>query len=717
MNQRILTWAFYILFFFTPLFFLPLNNELFEYNKMMLVYGLTVIIVGMWIIKIINSKLLIIKKTPLDLPLMLFLLSQILSTIFSIDPHTSLWGYYSRSNGGLFSIISYILLFYAFVSNFKAEDLLKFLKSTLLGGLLVSVYAIPEHFGVSPSCIFLTGRVSADCWVQDVQARVFATLGQPNWLAAYLGMLIPLGFYFVLTSTKKLATFFYSTLTVIFYMAFTFTYSRGATLGLITGIVVFLLGYGYCHLERSERAEWRIGMTKEGKSLLSLLLVFILINLLFGSALTGDFRLIKQNAPPPRPGLTSGTISNTTQLESGGTESGQIRLIVWQGAVDIFRHYPIFGSGVETFAYSYYNFRPAAHNLVSEWDFLYNKAHNEYLNYLATTGLLGFLSYMAIILTFIVWVIKKIINYELTKNKKIDNSALLIVSSLLAGYVSYLIQNFVQFSVVMIALLFYLFPAFAFVGSDSTKESKLPKFLTSHFSFLTSIYKRPIYTKFVQIIIYLIVFYLLFSLIKLWYADTLFKKGNDYSDSGNPGRAYNYLTTAASLNKSEPLYRNDLGFAAASASVALADTDATTSADLKQVSLNQTEASLKISPKNLSLLRTAIRTYYLLSSIDTTFDQKTLEMFDKAITLAPTDPKLYYNKALVLFQMDKKQQAIEALQKTIELKPNYREAHLSLGDFLESMGEKDKAKEQFNIVLQLIPNDPDALKKLQELQK
>ncbi|MDO8734650.1 MAG: O-antigen ligase family protein, partial [Elusimicrobiota bacterium] len=85
----------------------------------------------------------------------------------------------------------------------------------------------------------------------------------------------------------------------------------------------------------------------------SILASFLIINLLFGSALT-SFRLISKFAAPSRPGINLAAPSVGTQLENGGTESGQIRLIVWKGALEVFKHYPIFGSGVETFAYSYY---------------------------------------------------------------------------------------------------------------------------------------------------------------------------------------------------------------------------------------------------------------------------------------------------------------------------------------------------------------------------
>lgn len=217
---------------------------------MIVVYILATIITGIWVLKILNTKKLFLKRTPLDIPIVLFLASQILSTIFSIDPHTSIWGYYSRSNGGLLSIISYILLYYALVSNFDIKQSLKFLQAAIFGGLLVSLYAIPEHFGFSPSCLILVGELNASCWVQDVQARVFATLGQPNWLAAYLAMLIFPTIYFAISAKDTLWKIFYILTTLAMYLAFTFTYSRGATLGLAGGLFVFLIGIVLCHPER-----------------------------------------------------------------------------------------------------------------------------------------------------------------------------------------------------------------------------------------------------------------------------------------------------------------------------------------------------------------------------------------------------------------------------------------------------------------------------------
>lgn len=725
---------------------------------MMLVYILTTIITATWLIRMIQEKKFIFQRTPLDIPILLFLLSQIISTLLSIDVHTSLWGYYSRFNGGLVSIISYILLYYALLSNFGTREyVLKFLKVSFISGLIAAAWAIPEHFGVDPSCVLLKGEVNASCWQQDVQARVFSTLGQPNWLAAYLGMLIFPAISFALAAKTKLKAISYYLLTIIYYLAFTFTYSRGGMIGLLAGLIVCVVLYvlsswktkdtiffaslrmtnkkpqrvagtggpptsAHRRVKRVEDIGWGKGPTGPVVVLSLIVASFIIINLLFASALT-SFQLIKKSAAPPRPGITSG---GTTQLESGGTESGQIRLIVWKGALEIFKHYPLFGSGVETFAYSYYNFRPVSHNLVSEWNFLYNKAHNEYLNYLATTGLIGLGTYLLLIATFISWSISRIMNNESRKKgKTIIHHSSFIILPLLASYVTYLVQNITSFSVVIIALFFYLFPALTFASLEKIPEGfwffkplYLPKKVVSFSQNLSQrvIYQRSIYTQLTIAILILGATYFSITLIRNWQADTHFALGQSYVDSGNPGRGYNELLDAISENPREPFYRSELGLAAASAAVALQNSDATLSAQLKQTSIFDTQKALSISPKNVSYWRKAVQTYYQLSTIDPIFIQKTLDALNESSQLAPTDPSLLYNRALVLAQNNRVPEAIEVLKQAMVLKPDYHDAGVTLSDLYDSAGQKDQAISELQTILKYFPNDPEATQKLNTLE-
>ena len=411
-----------LLFILVPFVFYAKTSEVFEFNKMITIYIFTILIIGTWLIRMVIEKQIIFRRTILDIPLLIFLGSQLISAIFSIDPRTSWLGYYSRFNGGLLSSICYSVLYWAFVSNLDGEATRKIIAYSLLpSALIVSVYGILEHFGGSISCLLLTGTFDDACWVQDVRTRVFATLGQPNWMAAYLVALLPL-------AISKSKSIFWLLSSVVIFAAILFTKSRSGLLALAAALTIF--------------TGWQIVKGKITKQLILVGITFVIVIAIFGTPWTNPLftnhqSLVTTGAPAP---------------EEGGTESGDIRKIVWKGAINIWKAYPIFGTGSETFAFTYYMYRPVEHNLVSEWDFLYNKAHNEYLNYLANTGIFGLGSYLVLIGFSI---------YLLRKN-----------TALLAGYVSILITNFFGFSVVITQLLLFLFPAMAITCQNSTTHKK-----------------------------------------------------------------------------------------------------------------------------------------------------------------------------------------------------------------------------------------------------
>src|ERR1035437_3187236 len=119
--NKTIEYSFYLLFFLVPFAFTNDTSELFEFNKLWVTFIITVVIGFAWVTKMIIKRQFRIQRTPLDIPIALFLVSEIISTFLSLDPHTSIWGYYSRFNGGLLSILSYVFLYFAFVSNLKEE--------------------------------------------------------------------------------------------------------------------------------------------------------------------------------------------------------------------------------------------------------------------------------------------------------------------------------------------------------------------------------------------------------------------------------------------------------------------------------------------------------------------------------------------------------------------------------------------------------------------
>src|SRR3990167_3996817 len=285
--NSLVKYSFYLLFFITPLAMWPDTYELFEFNKMWFVFGLAVFIFFLWAAKSILRGKIEIRRTPLDIPIALFLASQIISTILSIDPHVSLWGYYSRFNGGLFSIIAYIFLYYAFASNLTRTPIsYKLLVISLLSGFVVTLWGIPSHFGYDLTCLVFRGELNTSCWTEAFQptVRIFSTLGQPNWLGTYLAALIPIslgfGFYKLNESRNKLFPIIYLLVSSIYFLALLWTRSQSSFVGLGIGLLVF---FGILIVKNARELKQKFAKNNLAKYFALSILIFAFITFFIGT--------------------------------------------------------------------------------------------------------------------------------------------------------------------------------------------------------------------------------------------------------------------------------------------------------------------------------------------------------------------------------------------------------------------------------------------------
>lgn len=677
--RKAIFWLFAVLFFLVPLVLWPTTSEVFEFNKIVVTYILTTLIVSVWLIRMILVKKVVFRRTILDTPLLILIGSQLISTLLSIDPLTSWLGYYSRFNGGLLSTLCYSLLYWAFVSNLDQKDTPRLINYSLLpSATLVSLYGVLEHFGIDKNI-----------WVQDVQSRVFSTLGQPNWLAAWLTALIPLSWSFALEkfqiSKLKIPNYkflIYLGLSTLFFWTLIFTKSRSGLLGFGVAFVTF---WGYYLW--SKRKEYK----KATVPFLVLSSSFLVISLISGTQFTPPATQLISH-PNSRFQIPDSTPQGPV-LETGGTESGTIRQIVWKGAVQVWLHYPIFGSGVETFAYSYYLYRPVEHNLVSEWDFIYNKAHNEFLNYAANSGSVGLLAYLFLIGTSIRLFLKEI-NLKLFRVSNFDIRILPL--GLLAGYASLLATNFFGFSVVPTQLEFFLFPAIA-VASASSEEAKTK----SEKLKMEALQKISIAT------LLLFTFYFLLLISRYWYADYLYTMSKVYKSAKRTDVAVKDLVQAESLEPNQALYHNEL--ATTYATIALAENDqkdTTNTSKYASLAIEESDRAVSLSPANLNIRRSRFGVFIMLSTTNPNFLLNAQSTLTDAIKRAPTDAKLYYNLGLIYARAGRADLATSTMEKTIELKSNYKEARLAYAYLLIDKKDYAKAREQLTYILKNIdPND------------
>ncbi len=676
--DKVLRFLYGCLFFLTPLIFTFNTSELFEFNKMLFIYLMTILIAFLWLSKMILAKKIIFKKTKLDLPILFFLSSQILSTIFSIDRHVSLFGYYGRFNGGLLSTVSYILLYYGFVSNSIGTDFI--LKSSLWSSFLVMLYGLPGKLGHDITCFLVTGGAKFDnsCWDNSAlqfqpSVRTFSTLGQPNWLGAFLAINFFIGLYYLIKNIKEVKFVLLNFSYLLFNLSFIlFTRSKSALGAVGIGLLIFLSYY----LTRVK--------TDTRKIILMSFLVLVIPVILFKTGFDKVDNILNLSFLKRSSVKVVGSVK-TKPVSSPGeaTDSLAIREIVWRGAVALGLKYPLFGTGLETFAYSYYLVRPVAHNLTSEWDFVYNKAHNEFLNYLATSGFLGLVTYLLMIGIVIYCFFPAM--EELESKKQLDGKSLLLLA-LLSGYSTILVTNFFGFSTTTINIFFYLIPGLLFViyqGEDN---------VTQQLNKVNPVQWLGILVAFAMVI------YLTFSLVSYWIADTYYALGLNYSNLqiADYQKSANYFQQALKL-RIEPVYEDrfssSLSYLAA---VAAYQKQTDTAKQLIILSDFYNQRSLVGSPKNVFYWKTRAKNEYLFYEV--TSDVANLNEGIKALevsqALAPTDPKIPYSLSVyysLLYDQEKdakqkvvwKNKSIAEIEQALKLKKDFQDASTFKQDLLK----------------------------------
>lgn len=715
MINKIIRYLYYSLFFLTPLVMSSLTSELFEFNKMLAIYFITVLVLLFWSCKMVIEKRIIFKRSPFDLPIFLFLMSQIASTFFSIDPHTSLFGYYGRFNGGLLSIISYLILYYGFISTIaddmeKSDFIHKLLKVSLICSFITILWGLTGKLGFDLSCLVFTGQLNNTCWTNQFRPaqRMFSTLGQPNWLGAYLAIHFFLAlFFFVKTRNAKniRATIYMMIYLFLNFTSILFTRSRSALLSVFAGLVIFLFFHKLLHLRKKE-------------FIIAIILLFFSI-LLFKTGIGQIDRLLTFNLSKSTQQKSVSVQATSKIQDSGVSESFDIRKIVWKGALLLGLKYPVFGSGVETFAYSYYFVRPKEHNLTSEWDFLYNKAHNEYLNYLATTGFVGLMSYLFMIGAVIILLINQIAK---KKNQKLDKSTddrKLLLTCLSLSYLAILITNFFGFSTTTTNLFFYLIPAIFVVDTSSLVKNSPHK----------TYYPLNRTQKILLGLNIFIASILIFQIIFYFIADVIYAQSDSAAKMGDFNKSSNLLRSALTL-RSDHVYKDKLSYNLANlAYLAAYQKQKDTAKKLIVESDGMNVESLRESPQNVLYWKTRAKNYYLYYqlSLDPKQIEAGIQALDRAVKLSPTDPKIYYSRAIYYSLLSDEQKDQEKkdyyqvlsfrnIDQSISLKSDFMDAYMLKAQLLKKAGKKEEAKDVFRFILQRFdPNNQEVKKELEAL--
>ncbi len=791
----------------TPLLFSLKFSELFEFPKMVLIYALA--LTGLFILAtkwVIQQRIDLI-KTPLTWPLLAFLAWLIITTIFSLHPYTSIAGYYTRFNGGLASYAAYAALFYLLLDQLVLENrkskienrnnsenknqnasslfsifyflfsrlsktstvqklihrrevrtqatpqqqrceecpstdaprpqtvphaphscpprqgrnslltthlAAKLLTAWLISATIVSIWAILEHFGHDPSCLVINGTFGTNCWVQDVQARVFSTFGQPNWLATYLVATIPIGIIAIFTSQSNPSRWLAALATIIYYAAFWYTYSRSGWFGLIAALIVLLLCVSW-------QTIWQHRL-----QLTALLIGCLIVS--FAS-------------------FNSAALRAETSLSGRGDDSstGSIRLMVWQGALQDILDHPILGTGLGTFAYSFLPYRPVEMNNTTEWNFLYNLAHNQVLNTAADVGIPGLLLWLSLfaITAIYIWPHSNLFSWIKNEPKKskprtksqrksrnlfsvlfshlfrishfsfqdvsqgrqaarqpgsqdtISNFQLLtthlIPAALAAGITGVFVSQLFGFAVVMTNLLLFLSVALIFAPTAKIYSLKLINRQKYAFAILALFTLIPS----------------TFLLLRYVSAELLIVQANRQL-SVNPIAATQTYQKAISQNPWEPNYRIKYAGGLINATpYASAKTNNFQAAD------HQLQAALSLNPHDLIIAKSATFYYRTMATQQSDYQTQALQTAQAATQLAATDADARQTLADLQVLYDQPQ-ALSSLDTLINLRPNAAESYLHRTKYWQKVNNQEALQKDLATALQLDPNNQEAKQMMKE---
>ncbi|MFH1390400.1 MAG: tetratricopeptide repeat protein [Candidatus Margulisiibacteriota bacterium] len=476
-----------ILLFLIPIVFDRRIGIVFSGTKVTWLRNLVIILMSLWGIKLLVTGRHRLVRTPLDWPVLTFLLTTTVAAITSVHVFTSIAGFYGRFEG-LSTWYAYGLLFFLVTNYIRSIDQVKrLIVMTIPAATIQAIYGIIARAGVDP---YAWGGV-------PTVMRVIGLIGQPNFFAAYVimtffltialfledqpessdrtnwlplaafvfinaifvfliynlgaydvpqwiigfSLMIGAALYFAFTYQRLPLIIWEAILVVsllLMYMALLYTQSRGGYMGFFTGAVLFALCAG----------RHRIFNNFKKLSFLLLLIVAITGIIAFDPAFSPFQRFtsevsIKTDLGVEDKGIDQQETSAKLELKGAAGSRGE----TWKSAAKIIVDYPLFGIGPEVLKMVFPRYETEMFRFLEAFHVKQDRCHNETFDVPVTKGLTTLFVYL--------WLLGTVFLVGLKTARRTSGTHNLLVSGALAAILSYLIQNQFSFGVVAITSLFW----------------------------------------------------------------------------------------------------------------------------------------------------------------------------------------------------------------------------------------------------------------------
>lgn len=289
--------------------------------------------------------------------------------LLSVDRGTSLIGEPTQRAGLISMLVVVAVLGAARVVVTSIRRLVGLLITTAIAGSIVALYGLIQILGVDP------------IWESPAGSRVFSFIGQPNWLGAYLVITIPVTTSLLLATKRTVGRAAISVALVAQFGVLIGALSRAAWIGALAGA---LLGAGVTLIgsRRVNRLRRAIAMP----------LIVVLLTAVAAIGLVATSTQFDAERLTTRFGST---------LDIDSFEARQ-RLALWEVALAMAADRPWFGSGPDTYAVLFPNYRDSvidAYYAEQLAEYRPESSHNAYLDLAAGLGVPGLVILLALLVS------------------------------------------------------------------------------------------------------------------------------------------------------------------------------------------------------------------------------------------------------------------------------------------------------------------------------
>lgn len=218
--------------------------DFFSYWKAQWVVALTAIALIFYIILYKQKKLPFKTLKQYYIPLGIYAVFVIISTIFAVDTQTALWGFVDMYQG-MFVLLSYVAITFLTINFVNNErDVTLFVKAFIILIIIEGLLGLTQYFGFDflqtrlGKSLIIPGGLKADVSFTFGPKTIYGTLFNTNYVGSFATLMLPLSIAFLLgAKTKKQRIL---SLIAVVLMIFTWigSNSRAGYLGVAVSAVV-----------------------------------------------------------------------------------------------------------------------------------------------------------------------------------------------------------------------------------------------------------------------------------------------------------------------------------------------------------------------------------------------------------------------------------------------------------------------------------------------